>query len=108
MKFHNYGAHVSRFSLQTIIATAQLQSWLHSVHEEIKQIIHIEDGRLGMQFIAQEGMRITWGQWRLVVDCLVEFEERWETVDMLFDVAETGDGRGWRVWGRGAVLGRRM
>ena len=61
-----------------------------------------------MQFIAQAGMRMTWGQWRVVVDCLVEFEERWKTVEMLFDVMETGEGRGWRVLGRGAVLGRRV
>ena len=46
---------------------------------------------------------MTWGQWRLVLDCLMEFVETWSTVELDFRVKVFDDRGGEERLGDGSI-----
>lgn len=47
--------------------------------------------------------RITWGQWRLVLECFVEFEEWYRSKDFFFEVKVFEQGRMGKTVGGGVL-----
>ncbi|KAL6718239.1 hypothetical protein ACLMJK_004327 [Lecanora helva] len=93
VKFHDYGQPCDVQAVHSILELAQMFAYTEDPKKPLDPEIpmHFEEPhRMRMDLYPSFETEMTWGQWRLVLDCLFEFVEKWRMVNLSFEVREIG------------------
>ncbi|KAL8801131.1 MAG: hypothetical protein Q9182_004683 [Xanthomendoza sp. 2 TL-2023] len=99
IKFHSYGSLNSLPRVFRLLERANIQAYSKRAYVPISQhrgLHYLGEGGTTLDFRPQGGC--TWGQWRVVLDAMEEFGDRYRSRDFLFEVRSVDKNDTQGIW----------